>query len=747
MLLPAFFHSLRARLLLLVGVAVLPLSLFALAGVVSLAQAKREDFTRSLADVVRALGSAVDAELRRSVSVVEALAASPLLVRGDFAGFHELASTVTQRQPHWVSMALATPDGRYLLNTARPYGSELPPRVSDLQALEAVRSTSQPWIGQLRRGQVAGEALFTVASPVRIAGQVRYVLFAGVRPEAIREILARQHIPSEATVAVLDRERKILARSRQHERFLGNPATESLQQIMRGRLEGSGTPRTLDGRPTYAAFSTSPQTGLSVVIGVQHEQMGAAQGPAYAVLLLGLLASLLLGGLVAFVLAGRIVRPIHALREATRAIADGELAQEPDTPLPEIREVGRALAQASVQLREAAQLRTRVLEAEQQARLAAERASREKDEFLAMLGHELRNPLAAIHNAFELMRRLPPQHERTGAVQQVMARQLGHLKHLLDDLLDVSRVATGKIELQCRPLDLAVVTRDAVQALEQAGGLQDHRLSLQTAPAWLLGDPVRLQQVASNLLSNAAKYSPAGTTIEVRVGPAEDGQAELEIADQGVGMEPQVLERAFDLFYQAGVGADRAQGGLGVGLTLSKRLVELHGGTISASSAGRDRGSRFTVRLPASQGAPALGNAAGRAPGQAPRRVLVVDDNRDSAHTLKLLLELDGHQVETAHDGAEAVAKARALRPELILLDLGLPVLDGYGVCRAIRAFPFGAEPRIIAVSGWGQPADRERSSQAGFDAHLTKPVDHQELLDAIQRVAPQPAADGMAAG
>jgi signal transduction histidine kinase/ActR/RegA family two-component response regulator len=382
-----------------------------------------------------------------------------------------------------------------------------------------------------------------------------------------------------------------------------------------------------------------------------------------------------------------------------------------------------------------AALRSRLRQYQSRAALAdQERAVRQRDQFLAMLGHELRNPLAAIYMATELM-------ERRGEASQahaVVRRQTAHLTRLVDDLLDVARVTAGKLVLHRAQLDL----RDLVERILQ--GMQPELAARQIAVATALPadpvvvdvDQVRIEQVLSNLIGNAIKYSSAGGRIDLAV-RAQGGCAELEVRDQGVGLAPEMLEHIFELFAQVDDTLERARGGLGIGLTLVRRLLELHGGSIEARSAGLDQGSTFIARVPLAQPRPAaVRPAEPAAPASTPGfRLLVVEDHADSRELLQSLLAEAGHHVATAADGRAGVDAALATRPDVMVVDIGLPRLDGYGVAREVRA-ALGEDVYLIALTGYGQPEDRRRAMEAGFDVHLTKPVDAFALLDLLARTA-----------
>ena len=367
------------------------------------------------------------------------------------------------------------------------------------------------------------------------------------------------------------------------------------------------------------------------------------------------------------------------------------------------------------------------------ARLYAEvqEADRRKNEFLSMLAHELRNPLAPIRNAVEVMRHRGPAQPELQWARDVIDRQVRHLARLVDDLLDVSRITRGKIRLQIESVDVAAVVTQAVEASRPAIDARGHKLdvALPPGPVWVTGDPARLAQILTNLLNNAAKYTEDGGRIWLAVG--RDGpDVVVRVRDTGVGIPPDMLGAVFDLFTQMDRSLDRSQGGLGVGLTLVKRLVELHGGAVEAHSDGPGRGSEFVVRLPAGEppGEPAAGRPAGvRAP-DGRLRVLVVDDNADAAESLAAVLRLERHDVRIAGDWETLAAALPEFTPDVILLDIGLPGVDGYEIARRLRARPEFRGMALVAVTGYGRDEDRRMAREAGFDHHLVKPIEFAAL-------------------
>ena len=372
-------------------------------------------------------------------------------------------------------------------------------------------------------------------------------------------------------------------------------------------------------------------------------------------------------------------------------------------------------------------------------------ADRRKDEFLAVLAHELRNPLAPVRNALEILRATQSPTPQLQWTYDLIDRQVRQMTRLVDDLLDVSRIASGKLELRKERIELGAAVKLAVEASRPLIERSGHELTLELPddPLWLDADLARLSQIISNLLNNAAKYTPPGGRIWLNA-HRDDGHLVIEVGDNGAGIPADKIGSIFEMYSQAGAGHDRSQGGLGIGLALVKRLAELHEGSVEARSDGPGRGSTFIVKLPIPAHAPRRlsGTRAIEHEQRAKprRRVLVVDDNLDAADTLEMLITTHGHEVRSAYDGEEAVEVARTFLPDVVLLDIGLPKLHGLEAGKRIRAAR-GSDVTLIAITGWGQDEDRRRTQQAGFDYHLTKPVDGEAIVRLIdEAAAPRPA-------
>jgi signal transduction histidine kinase/DNA-binding response OmpR family regulator len=420
-----------------------------------------------------------------------------------------------------------------------------------------------------------------------------------------------------------------------------------------------------------------------------------------------------------------VVLPLHASGRVCAALALSRAAS------------GRRFGPAELSMAET--LASRAAVALDNARLYqdVQEADRQKNEFLSMLAHELRNPLAPIRNAVHVLHLQASDQPETHWARDVIDRQVKHLTRLVDDLLDVSRITGGKIRLVLEPVEISRIVAEAVEASGPVIREKRHHLDvhLPGEPLWVEGDAARLAQVLTNLLNNAAKYTDEGGHIGLDAG-REEGQVVLRVRDTGIGIPAEMLAAVFNLFTQVDRSLDRSQGGLGVGLTLVRRLVELHGGSVQAYSEGPGRGSEFVVRLPALAGRnQRSGDAGGADLPSAPRtasRVLVVDDNVDGAESLAMLLRLGGSEVVLAHDGPAGLEAAREFRPDVVVLDIGLPGMDGYEVARRLRADPATKDALLVAVTGYGRDEDRALSREAGFDHHLVKPVDLSHLHEAF---------------
>jgi signal transduction histidine kinase len=401
----------------------------------------------------------------------------------------------------------------------------------------------------------------------------------------------------------------------------------------------------------------------------------------------------------------------------------------------ELRRQAHKLSQRTTELTATNKRLTREMEERQE----AERKNHAKDEFLAMLGHELRNPLSAISSAASLIGLPGARADTVGRAKVIIQRQSQHLSRIVDDLLDLSRAMSGKILLSPQPLEVSALVSACLDTFKATGRIGNYLLQVDLTPGWVDGDPTRLEQIATNLIDNALKYTPPGGTIHISVAPV-DSDIVLTVRDSGVGIAPDLLPHVFDVFVQGSITIDRSQGGLGIGLALVRRLAELHSGNVSAHSAGPGKGSTFVIRLPrAAPVALSPVDPASEVDGDKPT-ILLIEDNDDGREMMATVLKAYGYSVEQASDGVQGVQLATSLAPDVALVDIGLPGIDGYEVARRLRKEAGTHHIKLIALTGYGLADDQRRVLEAGFDLHLVKPVDINNLLDTLGGCTRQPA-------
>lgn len=720
---PRRTYPLRHLLIMLTAIGLLPLALLGIWSIHTASQFQQREQQRLMLDLARALSSAADAELDSAVAILNGLGRTPELQDGDLPAFHGVAVTLVKAQPEWLGVILTDSAGKILLRTMDAYGAPAPP-VADPDSLREALLTRQPVVGRIARGQ-RGQPAFPVRVPIITASGKLYTLTAVIRPDRLVRLLERQQVPGGAVTAIRDSGRFVVARSRNQDGIVGAPPSDSLLALIAEHgAEGVGSARTTEGSDMVTAYTTLSHFNWMAVVGRPAEQLHAAALQGLGVYGAGIAVSLLLGIVLASLLSKRLVATIRGLQQNTAALGSGAALTVSPSSITEVEQIGQALIQADARRNERERERKLLLDtlnqalASHQAALAdARRAGRAKDEFLAVLGHELRNPLSPIVTSLDLLdlRNDPASRRERG----VMRRQVDHLRRLVDDLLDVSRIISGKLQIDVRPLNLADVVRHAAAAVSE----QPVSTTLPAA-VWVDGDDSRLTQVLNNLLSNAARFGSTATRITLTT---DATHARLVVSDDGIGMNTELLARVFEPFQQAPQSLARRTGGLGLGLAIVRKIVELHGGQVAASSAGLGEGSSFEVTLPL-VAAPAPHATVATGPAHAGLQVLLVDDNVDAANAGAELLVLMGHDVRTAHHGAAALAAVRERMPQVAILDIGLPDMDGYALAAAIRTEAGGAGVRLVALTGYGQKEDVERAYAAGFNLHLTKPASLEDL-------------------
>jgi signal transduction histidine kinase/CheY-like chemotaxis protein len=724
-------RSIRWHLFQVLLVCVFPVGLFG-AGMLFLHwQAQERERERLQLESSRLLAAAVDNALDGTIQRLSILARLWASAPAREEQIYAQAKTALEANPDWTTIVAFAADGRPVFRTDEPFGAA--GSMSMLGLWLPVIRDAQPVVSNVFTGPRRNLRLVAVGVPVVRAGRATHVLIAGLRPQWFDELIKRQ-AERGGVAAILDTSGKFVARSTDADRLRGGDPSAGFVERTSRTPEGVERFANLEGKSVYTAW-TRTRHGWLVAIATPAGPIDGAFWRYFAVFC-GLWAAVLALGVYYAVRKGRQITASLATVEAQAAhLGRGERPPEhPASDVAEVNDALRALARAGAVLEQAVADRESALEIERLARITAEAASRAKDQFLAMLGHELRNPLAAISNAAATVRAEGRTAEQVRFSAEVIARQSVHLKRLIDDLLQVGRVMSGKILLERQPVDLEASVRQVVSSLSTAGRLAGRRLELELSPVWVNGDLTRIEQIITNLLANAATHTREGGRIRVTLREA-DGSAELRVEDDGDGIAPEDLAMIFELFFQAEPATDRARGGLGIGLTLVQRLVALHGGSVTARSEGKGRGATFVVLLPASS-APEAPAPPVRDRAAAAQRVLLVEDNADTRESLRMALELHGHSVLQAADGPAALEELRRSRPRIAIIDIGLPGMDGFQLARRMRAEADGAI-RLIALTGYGAPSDIARAKEAGFDIHLTKPVDVAELVGIISRPAP----------
>ncbi len=718
--------KLRTKLFQLgVGTVVLPLVLAAVLGGL-LVEYERDAFRLGALQRNRAFMTAVDTELRGHIATLRGLATSKNLEANDLRAFHDDALRVLKSQPDWQAVILSLPSGQQVINTLRAPGASLPSNADKLSS-ERLLQSRLPVAGNIIKGSISQKYGIPVRVPILRSQGVAYMLTAVIEPEAFARLLMAQQLPPSWVSGLIDNTGHFVARIPPRSPDL--VASRDFLQAVEREPQGWYRGRTVEGNDTFTAHIKSGLSGWSMGMAIPAGEVNAAAYRAGWFVGLGAFFTLVATFGIAYWMALRIAQPIAALAAAARAVGSDQVPDDllARPAIDEVGDVARALREASHAIHDRQQLIER-----EQAILKATNQS--KDEFLAMLGHELRNPLSAVTNASLMLNRADLSAENRAAAQAIIVRQTEQLTRLVNDLLDVGRVVSGKIRLEKTPLEIGAMARAAVDAIAASGRSRSHRIVMNTpAAVYVNGDVTRLEQVVSNLVLNAVAHTPANGSIEISTA-LENGRAVLRVTDTGEGLKAGERENIFELFYQGDTALHR-KGGLGIGLTLVKRLVELHEGTVTASSAGPQQGATFTLTLPALDAPPVAGPA--RAPVEQltpPLDILVVDDNDDVRNSLRLLLEFAGHTVHEAANGPAGFREALAKNPAVALLDIGMPGMDGYELARRIRS-EYEGDIALIAMTGYGQAEDVLNAIDAGFDAHLVKPADPAALNQVLARL------------
>ena len=752
-------RPIRRQLLLLTIGLLLPTVLFGSFVVWQLSIEQRAAGERRLIQSARDLAGTLDRELSGSVRSLQALAQSQTLDQRDLVLFRRTALRVLDTQPTWMGIILLSPDGQMLVNTSTPEGEPLG-QVIEPESLRQVIETEKPTVGSVAKGKLRQQLAFPVRVPVTRDDKLEYILTAVIEPAALVGLVGSTNT-DEWTRTIVDSNGTVVARSREPEKFIGTPATPSFHHQTRVATEGIFPETTLDGASAYVAFARArlPDWVTVVVVptriidGPQRQWLASMIGIGVAVLLVSTSA--------AMIFARRISKSLQGAALAAEQLATGGRPYVRPSSIAEVARLRSALRRSSLLLSRRERERNDSLaraeaartEADN-ARAVAERANAAKDQFLAVLSHELRTPLTPAMATVQMLESDPSLPSEVHDALSMIRRNVQLEVTLIDDLLDLTRIARGKIELQLQEINLRTKLQHIVDICREDVSQKRQQLvqDLPSQSPVAIADPARLQQVLWNLVKNAVKFTPEGGTITVLACErADDNVVEVRVTDTGIGIDPSAIDKIFNAFEQGGAGVTRQFGGLGLGLTISRTMAEMMGGSLAAESEGVDKGATFILTLPCAVKTRRVDDSADDAAAETNSatvqntttpptvnrlegvRVLLVEDNTDTARAMSRLLGTFGCTVRVADSVAAATTAAAEERFDLVLSDLGLPDGTGYELMQQLRA-QYGLNG--VAISGFGMEDDIRKSVEAGFSDHITKPVDIHRLKQVIERVA-----------
>jgi signal transduction histidine kinase/ActR/RegA family two-component response regulator len=679
---------------------------------------------------------AVDKEWAFAEGLARTLATSPHLAAGDLEKFYRQATRASQDSG--MHMALLDPQARQLLNTAVPYGTAIaPPNEKAITRVHSTLQAGQPRVPDLIAGRATGKYIAALEFPATTADGRTYLITSWLYATQLKRAFPQEKTAQHWLIGIFDAQGTTVVRNRGDGALVGKKPRDDLLQAILKQQTSYLRNRSRDGEELYTVLARSPKSGWTVAVGVPVERIEATARHAVMLGAGGLLAALAAATFAAWYFGRRLARAI--LQATNQAAQPGLQLRGPLQPsgVDEVDMLQDAMLRTAEVLQRHEHERNDLLAQAQASRQVAEIQNSAKDEFLAMLGHELRNPLSAIASGVAVLDHPGAADTTKARTLEIVRRQCQRLTTMVDELLDASRVMTGKVTLSLQPVDLGALVQSCVSALALTGTTREHQLTVEVIPVTVNGDTTRLGQIIHNLLENACKYTAPGGQIWVQVSVKAD-QAVFSVRDSGIGIENELLPRVFDVFVQGKASLDRSRGGLGIGLAVVQAMVQLHGGTVRAQSAGLGQGTEFTVFLPMAKTPLALSLPVTPAP-ETPRThaggtltVLVVDDNEDGRRSLAELLKLEGIRVVEAATGQEAVHQACDIQPDVALVDIGLPDFSGYEVASRLRRNPLTAKMRLLALSGYGQASDRNQAEKAGFDGHLTKPVQMDTLLASL---------------
>lgn len=728
----------RSHLLALSAVVLIPSFLAAAVAVRQVRDRERETALRGLRETVRATALLVEGQVQRSIGALTVLASSPHLASEALDQFHRQALATDLPPDVWTVLVDET--GQQRVNTLGLFGTPLPLN-ENIEHIERSLRLGAPVVTGVGRGPLSGKLRTTIYVPARpTASGRRFVVGQSFSVDHWKRTAMQPGGRASWIVAVIDRDGQFISRSHRTDELLGKSARPELVAAAAAADEGLIRHQTLEGTEVFDAFTHSPLTGWTIAVAAPVETIEASATQAVGFLAGGVAAALAAALIAASMLSRRLIRAMAAASNAAGALGRGEKPEPPSTPIDEVNALNRALSDAGALILSERAARA-TAEKDRQALLVNERAAREKaqaenaakDQFLALLGHELRNPLSAITGATEVLATIGDETKKA-RLFAILRRQNRHLKHIVDDLLEVSRMLSGRIVLETAPIDAAACVRSCIESIASSETAAKHPLTVNASEAWVNADAVRLEQVVTNLVVNALKFSAPGQPVVVRVRP-EGEHVVIEVADSGLGVDPSMTERIFEPFVQGPALSGRQASGLGIGLALVKQLVTLHGGTVTVRPTEAGCGATFAVHLPRID-APASDTASDeKRSTPAAWRVLLVEDDADAREATVELLRASGYEVAFAEDGDSGLIAAAKLEPNVIVMDIGMPGRSGLEIALELRRTPALKHIPLIALSGYGQPRDREASLAAGFDVHLVKPVEIEVLRAAINRL------------
>ncbi|HWT71889.1 MAG TPA: ATP-binding protein [Oxalicibacterium sp.] len=727
--------KIRTYLVLMTSAVLIPIIFFSAVAISTLFDTQRDAVLQGARETLHSSVLRADAELSKAVMAVKVLAQSGNLASENWPAFYRQA--VDADADSRMITVVIDQSGHQRMNTFVAYGAPLLQTVPATD-IRTIFTPTTPQISNVALGRLSHRHVVSVYLPVTARSGARYVVAQVMFASHFQELLPPLRDRDSGVHSMFDRNGMLIASNAGSEGEPGTPAGLELRHAMTKEPEGM-LRTTAEGQERYTLFARSALSGWTFTLNLPVSNVESVPRKAMGLMALELFCVVVFATVAAAFFARRLTRSIECAFDSATALRQGMLPALHNSGIREFEELQSAMHEAGLVLKKVEAERVDLLKREREARSSAENKNATKDQFLAMLGHELRNPLAPISSAAQLLAMGGVDEARIKRATSIIVRQVKHMTYLVDDLLDVSRVTRGLIKLDRDVLDVKQILTDALEQVRPSIAALHHHFT-STIPEeniCVMGDHKRLVQIFTNLLGNAAKYTPEGGHIALTV-QLQNADVVITVQDDGIGMTPELLERAFELFAQAERTSERSQGGLGLGLALVKSLVVAHGGKVSAHSDGLGKGSTFSVSLPRElncdkplQVDEMLTSATSKS-----LRILIVDDNRDAANMLGEVVKAIGHSPIVEYNPGKALKRAASELPDVCLLDIGLPQMDGYELARRLRVQNRTSKMVLIAVTGYGQQGDCKHALSSGFDYHFVKPVDTEALSALLGDIA-----------